>query len=146
MTPDTSTDPTETSRGEKAAVEYSFTMRLQGLSPAEIERFVAEADGWRIKPGANVVYLFPENEPEFDGNAGDYLHGVFSRHETVLNAAAQIGTSREISLAIYFDANRIAAICPKFDNTIIRRLADLNFSLEICVFPSNFEDDEGTEE
>ncbi|MGB3811711.1 MAG: hypothetical protein WA950_00670 [Shinella sp.] len=146
MSPDKLPEDTEASGGEKATIEYSFTMRLNGLSQAEIDHFVADIDGWTIKPGPDEIFLYPRGEDGVGGNAGEYLHGVISRHEKVFSAAAQIGTSREISLAIYFDANRIAAICPDFDTAIIRRLADLKFSLEICVFPSSFEDDEGTEE
>lgn len=131
---------------ERATIEYSFTMRVKGVSQAQIDQFVAGIDGWRIKPGADDIFLYPREEDGVGGNAGDYLHGVFAHHGKVFAAASQIGTSREISLAIYFDANRVAAICPDFDAAVIRHLADLNFSLEICVFPSNFDDDEGTEE
>ncbi|HEV7248904.1 MAG TPA: hypothetical protein VGN93_18165 [Shinella sp.] len=130
----------------KATIEYSFIMRVEGLSQPEIDHFVAGIDGWRIKPGSDEVFLYPQGEPDFDGNAGEYLHDVFSRHEKLFEEAARTGTSRKIDLAIYFDANRIAAICPTFDAVVIRRLADLNFSLVVSVFPSSFEDDEGTEE
>ena len=146
MSSDTPPEDAEASDDEKATIEYSFTMRLKGVSQAEIDHFVADIDGWRIKPGTDDIFLYPREEDGVGGNAGDYLQGVFSRHDKVFTAAALIGTSREISLAIYFDANRIAAICPDFDAAVIRHLADLNFSLEICVFPSSFEDDEGTEE
>jgi hypothetical protein len=144
VSPDALTDTIEADRNEKATIEYSFTMRVNGLSPAEIENFVA--DGWTIKPGGEDIFLYPREPDGIGGNADEYLHGVFSRHGKVFTAAAAIGTSREICLAIYFDANRIAAICPRFDAAILRRLADLNFTLVACVYPSSFEDDEGTEE
>lgn len=136
----------DTGDGERRTIEYSFTMNVKGLSQAEIDQFASGIEGWRIRPGTDDVHLYPQNEPVFDGSAGDYLHDTFSRHEKTFAAASRIGTSRRISLAIYFDADRIAAIAPVFDTAVIRRLADLDFSLEICVFPSSFEDDEGTEE
>lgn len=141
-----SLDGDEAGRSEKATIEYSFTMRVKGVSQADIDRFAASIDGWRIKTGPDDIFLYPHEEDGVGGNAGDYLQNAISRHRAVFEAAAQIGTSREISLAIYFDADRVAAICPDFNVAIIRLLADLNFSLEICVFPSSFEDDEGTEE
>lgn len=146
MSPDVSPDGTDAGGREKATIEYSFTMRIGGVPQAEIDAFVADIDGWTVKSGPDDIFLYPREEDGVGGNAGEYLHSVLARHGKVFAAAARIGTSREISLAIYFDANRVAAICPDFDAAIIRRLADLNFSLEICVFPSSFEDDEGTEE
>ncbi|WLS03043.1 hypothetical protein [Shinella oryzae] len=145
MSTDVSPEETE-AEDERATIEYSFTMRVNGVSQAAIDTFPAAAEGWSVKPVADGIFLYPREEDGVGGNAGEYLHGVFDRHGKVFAAAAKIGTAREISLAIYFDANRVAAICPDFDAAIIRRLADLNFSLEICVFPSSFEDDEGTEE
>ena len=145
MSADASPEETET-EDERATIEYSFNMRVKGVSQAAIDTFTAAAEGWSVKPVADGLFLYPREEDGVGGNAGEYLHGVFDRHGKVFAAAGKIGTAREISLAIYFDANRVAAICPDFDAAIIRRLADLNFSLEICVFPSNFDDDEGTEE
>ena len=136
----------EASSSEKAAIEYSFTMHLKGVPQAEIDAFVAGIDGWSIKTGVDDIFLYPHEENGVGGNAGDYLQGVFSRHGKVFAAAAQFGTSREIDLAVYFDANRLAAIFPSFGADVIRKLADLNFSLMVSVYPSNFDDDEGTEE
>ena len=146
MSADASPDETEAGGSERTTIEYSITMRVNGVSQAEIDAFAAGIEGWTVKPGTDDIFLYPHEEDGGDGSAGDYLHGVLARHGKVFAAAAQIGRAREISLAIYFDADRIAAICPDFDAAIIRQLADLNFSLEICVFPSSFEDDEGTEE
>jgi len=145
MSADASPEEAET-EDEGATIEYSFIMRVKGVSQAAIDTFTAATEGWSVKPVADGLFLYPREEDGVGGNAGEYLHGVFDRHGKVFAAAAEIGTASEISLAIYFDANRVAAICPDFDVAIIRRLADLNFSLEICVFPSNFDDDEGTEE
>ena len=138
--------PPEDGEDERATIEYSFTMRVEGVSQAQIGAFVADIAGWTIKPGADDIFLHPREEDGVGGTAGDYLQGVLARHGKVFAAAARIGSSREISLAIYFDAERVAAICPSFDAAIVRHLADLNFSLDICVFPSSFEEDEGTEE
>jgi hypothetical protein len=146
MSSDRLPEDTEASGGEKATIEYSFTMRLKGVSQAEIDHFVADIDGWTIKPGPDKIFLFPRGEDGIGGNASEYLHGVISRHGKVFAVAAQIGTSREIDLAVYFDANRLAAIFPSFDADVIRKLADLNFSLMVSVYPSSFDDDEGTEE
>ncbi|MCJ8150678.1 hypothetical protein [Shinella sedimenti] len=139
-------DDKVTDESGKATIEYSFVMRLKGVSQSDIDHFAAGIDGWRIKTGPDVIFLYPHEKDGVGGDAGDYLQNAIDRHRVVFEAAAQIGTSREISLAIYFDAERVAAICPGFNTAIIRLLADLNFSLEICVFPSSFEDDEGTEE
>ncbi|UDF28427.1 UNVERIFIED_ORG: hypothetical protein LHK14_13000 [Roseateles sp. XES5] len=145
MSADASPDETEAGGSERTTIEYSITMRVNGVSQVEIDAFTAGIEGWTVKPGADHIFLYPREE-DGSGNVSAYLHGVLARHGKVFAAAAQIGRAREISLAIYFDADRIAAICPDFDAAIIRQLADLNFSLEICVFPSSFEDDEGTEE
>ncbi len=146
MSAEASPVETEASSSERATIEYSFTICVKGVSQAEIDAFVADVDGWSIKPGADDIFLYPREEDGVGGNAGDYLQGVFARHGKVFAAAAQIGTSREIDLAVYFDANRIAAIFPSFGAEVIRRLADLNFSLMVSVYPSNFDDDEGREE
>ena len=145
MSADASPEETE-AEDERATIEYSFTMRVNGVSQAEIDAFVAGVEGWSIKPIADGIFLYPREEDGVGGNADAYLHGVFDRHGKVFAAAGKLGTAREISLAIYFDANRVAAICPNLDAAIIRRLADLNFTLVACVYPSSFEDDEGTEE
>ena len=136
----------EDDHGGRKEVEYSFTVKLEGVSQEESNSFVEEIDSCMIRTSPGQLFLYPLDEVDFNGSAGGFLQDILSRYGKVFETAARIGTSREISLAIYFDANRIAAICPGFDAAIIRRLADLNFSLEICVFPSSFEDDEGTEE
>ena len=146
MSPTVSPEDPEDDHGGKKEIEYSFTVKLEGLSQEESDSFVEEIDGCMIRTSPGQLFLYPLDEVDFDGSAGAFLQDILSRYGKVFETAARIGISREISLAIYFDANRIAAICPSFDSAVIRQLADLNFSLEICVFPSSFEDDEGTEE
>ncbi|NSZ63709.1 hypothetical protein G6L16_010175 [Agrobacterium tumefaciens] len=119
-----------------AAVSYSFTLSLEGMIEEEREALSSGLPEWHIQLHRDGLFLYPQEEKGGVGNISDFMRSMFLKHASDLKKAVSMTAARrEISVAIYYDASRIAAICPRIDIDIIRQLAEFNLSLELCLFP-----------
>lgn len=128
---------------EESLITYSFTVSVKGVSEADGEAFSSNLTGWVIKPGKDGLFLYPRNRENGVGTVSDYLRSVLLNDRGVLERVAAIANDRRtLSVAIYYDAEKIMMMGPTIDADVIRQLADLNFALDLCMFPCSTEDEE----
>lgn len=125
---------------------YAYHLDVRGLAPADNQDLIDKLDGWIISSLPDRIMLTPLEDDTSGDSASEVLVDVLDLHADTLAMLSTVGTSRRISLGIYFDAIRVAAISPVIDAAVIKRLADIDFALEICIFPSSFDDEEEVEE
>jgi hypothetical protein len=135
--------PTTQDKEQKSDISYSYTLSVEGIAKADRDAFSSSLINWHIGSSDDRLFLYPYDRKDGEGSLSDYLRTVFQNDGSILQRAAAIASGeREISVGIYYNPDKIAAICPTIDADVMRQLADLNFALELCVFPCGDEDNE----
>lgn len=135
--------PATQDKEQKEDISYSYTLSVNGIAQADRDAFSSSLSNWHIGSSEDRLFLYPYGRKDGEGSLSDYLRTVLLNDGNVLQRAATIASGkRTISVAIYYNADKIAALCPTIDADVMRKLADLNFALELCVFPSGDEDNE----
>ncbi|HEV7308899.1 hypothetical protein [Ensifer sp.] len=92
-------------------------------------------DDWDVQWSGSDCRLFPKDEQSVELSLNDYVDQVLTEHSGMLLETAKQGAARTMSVAIYFDPQTVAAICPTLKAASMRRIADLGYDLELCLFP-----------
>lgn len=118
------------------SVTYSFTLSFKDTAAKEYEAFLSQLPEWRIEQRRNGLFLCPLDDDGGHGDISNFIRSTLLKYASDLEKAASITAAQgEISVAVFYDENKFAAICPTIRLDVIRQLAAFNLSLELCIFP-----------